>query len=449
MKRRIFSPSSVSLGLGLVLLGALGACGNGKDASAPSPSETGGATASTTTTTETSGSAGATTVPASGGAASSYPKVPLHTQSRYVVDADGKRFKLAGVNWYGAESATFVPDGLALRPRSEIAKLIVELGFNSVRLPFCNELIEKNPIVDAARVQANPDLVGKTSLEVLDAVIDSLAQQGLVILLDNHRSRGDWCCDTAHGDGLWYTTEYPEETFISHWQFMAERYKSQPMVVGADLRNELRGQLVPTAPSSCTNCDTPTADCVCEWASWGDNTGNNRDWTVVAERTGNAILEIQPNWLIIVEGPHWGTWLGAGYRHLTLNQPNRLVYSAHQYAMTGGFSNDCAAYKTSLDQKFGFVVEEGKSYTTPLWIGEFGIANTSTENAWWLCMNEYLKEKDLDWAYWPLNGTQGPGYGRTDGARETYGVLNLTWDAAANETHLAHLKALQAPMLGP
>jgi len=382
------------------------------------------------------------------------PALPLRTESRWVVDAHGERFKLAGVNWYGAESATLVPDGLALRHRSDLAKQVRTLGFNSVRIPWCNELVATNPVVDEARVAKNPDLIGKTALEVLDAVIEALAKQGLVVVLDNHRSRGDWCCDIPHGDGLWYTEEYPESDFIAHWLEMVERYRGEPAVVGVDLRNELRGQLIAGAPESCAgNCvepteEVPAPECACEWASWGDTTGYNRDWTVVAEQVGNAILAINPDLLVMVEGPHWASWLGAGYRHLRLDVPQKLVYSAHNYKMSQTFT-DCATLKTELEGRFGFVVNEGFGYTTPLWIGEFGIEHSGTDNPWWQCFTEYLAEKDLDWAYWPLNGTQGPGYGRTDGAEEGYGVLNVGWDGPASGVHLTELQALIAPTTGP
>jgi endoglucanase len=99
------------------------------------------------------------------------------------VDAGGKRFKLGGVNWYGAESAMLVPDGLALQPRAVIAARIRSMGFNSVRLPFCNQLVATDPVVGDANVAANPDLKGKTSLEVLDAVVEALAAEGLFIIM--------------------------------------------------------------------------------------------------------------------------------------------------------------------------------------------------------------------------------------------------------------------------
>ena len=39
---------------------------------------------------------------------------------------------------------------------------------------------------------------------------------------------------------MWYTPDYPEEVFFEHWTFMAERYLDNPLVIGADLRNEVR-----------------------------------------------------------------------------------------------------------------------------------------------------------------------------------------------------------------
>ena len=54
-------------------------------------------------------------------------------------------------------------------------------------------------------------------------------------------SSAGWCCSFEDGDGFWYTDVYPEEVFFEHWTFMAERYLSNPLVIGADLRNEVRG----------------------------------------------------------------------------------------------------------------------------------------------------------------------------------------------------------------
>jgi endoglucanase len=374
------------------------------------------------------------------------PAVPFRTSSRFIVDAAGQRFKLAGVSWYGAESAKLIPDGLDHASLEEIAALVRTLGFNSVRLPWCNEMVSSNPIVAPLDVAANPELLGKTALEVLDAVIEALARQGVVSILDNHRSRGDWCCDTAHGDGLWYTAEYPEDIWLDHWRQMTERYLSQPAVIGMDLRNEPRGQLAPNVPATCVDCDNPSAECVCEWSRWGSSAGTDRDWASAAERAGNAILAINSQLLIMVEGPDWASWLGASYRPIVLDIPDRLVYSVHKYSFD--YAGDCPAWTASMDSSAGYVLQPGMPYTAPLWLGEFGIAQNNTSHLWWSCVRDYLADKDLDWSYWALNGTQGPGYNRTDGAPEGYGVLDTTWKAAANATHLEHLQALQPARLG-
>nr|MBA3969563.1 cellulase family glycosylhydrolase [Gemmatimonadota bacterium] len=46
--------------------------------------------------------------------------------------------------------------------------------------------------------------------------------------------------DEEHGDGLWYSQQYPEEAWIADWKTMVARYRNQPAVVAAELRNELR-----------------------------------------------------------------------------------------------------------------------------------------------------------------------------------------------------------------
>lgn len=54
--------------------------------------------------------------------------------------------------------------------------------------------------------------------------------------------------------------------------------------------------------------------------------------------------------------------------------------------------------------------------------------------------SRYIQERDLDWSYWPLDGQQGPS--RKQGAVETYGLLNATWDGWAYPPLLEQLQAL-------
>ncbi len=78
----------------------------------------------------------------------------------------------------------------------------------------------------------------------------------------------------------------PEATWINDWKMLAQRYASNPTVIGADLRNEPHAEGTnPAATGACWGCGATA-----------------RDWRLAAERAGNAILGVQPNWLIFVEG---------------------------------------------------------------------------------------------------------------------------------------------------
>ncbi|MGO8993498.1 MAG: glycoside hydrolase family 5 protein [Polyangiaceae bacterium] len=366
------------------------------------------------------------------------PALPLQATSRWIVDANGKRFKLASVNWYGAEEEDFVVAGLDFQDVHAIARMIRTLGFNSVRLPFSNQLVESNPVVADARLAANPSLQGETALEVLDAVIAALAEQGLVVILDDHMSNANWCCSATDGNGLWYNDAYPESSWLADWTTMATRYLSQPAVVGVDLRNELR-------PS---DAGTPT---------WGGS-DPTLDWHGAAERGGNAVLGVNPSLLVIVEGLNYSNDL-TGVYSLPVDLPvaNRLVYSPHDYEFDHPAGISASDLATDLGDEWGYILVQGETYTAPIWVGEFGTCNTSDacvsgtsdQGGWFSGFEAYLANADIDWSYWAFNGTEASGTGRTLGAPETYGVLDPTWDASASAALTSALQSLQPATQGP
>jgi aryl-phospho-beta-D-glucosidase BglC (GH1 family) len=173
---------------------------------------------------------------------------PLRTHGRNVVDASGKRFKLASVNWYGASDEHFVPGGLDVRHRSEIAKTIRRMGFNSVRLPYSDELVLANPLIPAMRLTANEDLVGKRALHILEAVVTALTDAGLAVIVNNHITQSTWCCGANPCDAAWHNDYLgpvcriwqSEEQWLENWQTVMAPYVNNSRVIGSDLRNEVR-----------------------------------------------------------------------------------------------------------------------------------------------------------------------------------------------------------------
>lgn len=200
-------------------------------------------------------------------------KTPLSTKGSQIVDLNGNIVLLQGVNWFGMETELHVPHGLWKRDYKNMLAQIKQLGYNFIRLPYSVNALRSSNIsgVDFS-ISSNRDLQGKTPLEVMDIIIQEAAKNELLIMLDSHR------LNDAVIPELWYGDGFTEADWIDTWKLLAQRYKNQSNVVAADLKSEPHGS-----------------------ASWG--TGDLRfDWRLAAERCGNAILAINPNWLIVVEG---------------------------------------------------------------------------------------------------------------------------------------------------
>lgn len=366
------------------------------------------------------------------------PALPLHVEGRYVVDRAGARFKIAGVSWYGAESADFVVGGLDRLPLATIAREVRELGFNTVRLPWSNALVARDPAVDPTLLAANLELVGATALELLDAVIAALAREGLVVILDNHTSDAIWCCSETDDNGLWWNDRYPEQVWVEHWRRMARRYRDQPAVVGVELRNELR--------RSC-------AGGACEEATWGD--GGPLDWRRAATRAGDAVLEVHPDLLVLIDGLAYASDLRGAYAApVSLAVPGRLVYAAHDYAWFHPPETDREGLATRLGAAWGFLITQDRPFTAPVVVTELGTCTDGRPDCggparWFDDLAEYLARGDIDWIYWPLNGTQSSGVGRGRGAFDFYGVLDPRWTAVASPRVLDALRNLGPPRVGP
>jgi aryl-phospho-beta-D-glucosidase BglC (GH1 family) len=210
---------------------------------------------------------------------------PLSTSGRFIVDAHGRRVRLAGVNWYGASEDIGVPVGLDHANRGALAKVIAAQGFNCVRLPFSLAMTEQTAAVPEQYLAANPDLHGSTPMHVYDACVKALTDQGLIVIPNCHLLDFGWCCADDDTNGLWFNDRWPAQKFFTAWREIATRYASNPLVAAMDIKNEPRpatvgGQKV-----------TPT---------WGS--GGPTDIAAMYTQAGNLIHQVNPHPLIICEG---------------------------------------------------------------------------------------------------------------------------------------------------
>lgn len=75
----------------------------------------------------------------------------------------------------------------------------------------------------------------------MQAVVESLTENKVMVILDNHLSKPGWCCSNSDGNGFFGDQYFDPELWISGLTKMATLFKDNPYVVAMSLRNELRG----------------------------------------------------------------------------------------------------------------------------------------------------------------------------------------------------------------
>lgn len=257
----------------------------------------------------------------------------------------------------------------------------------------------------------------------MDRIVAYAGQDGLKVILDRHRP------DAGAQSALWYTSAVPESTWIADLKALAARYAGQDTVIGIDLHNE------PHDPA-CWGCGDAATD-----------------WRAAAQRAGNAVLSVNPQLLIFVEGVQtyagvsgwWGgNLMGAGQYPVQLSVADRVVYSAHDYATSvaqqSWFSDP--SFPDNMpgvwDRYWGYLFKQN---IAPVWVGEFGTTLQSTVDQKWLAaLVSYLRPTatygadSVSWTFWSWNPNSG----------DTGGILKDDW-ATVDTVKDGYLASVKAP----
>ncbi len=354
-----------------------------------------------------------------------------HTSGRQILDEAGQPVRIAGINWFGFETGNYVLHGLWSRDYKSMIDQMKTLGYNTIRIPFSDDIFKPGTVPNSIDFSSgkNADLQGLNSLQILDKIVAYAGQDGLKVILDRHRP------DAGGQSALWYTSAVPESTWIANLRNLATRYLGQDTVVGIDLHNE------PHDPA-CWGC--------------GDTT---RDWRLAAQRAGNAILAVNPELLIFVEGVQtyngvsgwWGgNLMGVADHPVQLNVANRVVYSAHDYATSvaqqSWFSDPTfpANMPGIWDKYWGYIFKQN---IAPVWVGEFGTTlQSSVDQRWLAALVDYLRptstygSDSFHWTFWSWNPNSG----------DTGGILKDDWQTVdtVKDGYLASIKAPGFPAGG-
>ncbi|TDZ30360.1 Glycosyl hydrolase 5 family protein [Colletotrichum spinosum] len=375
---------------------------------------------------------------------------PLFASGRWITDSSSKRVKLRCINWAGHMEVN-LPEGLHKQPVEYLADWIHQEGFNCVRLTFSTDHA-MNPDVKirqsfvlgakAAAVsesemlklydqalQKNPFLAdpNMTQRDVFARVVDVLWERSVMTVLDNHVSKASWCCDLDDGNGWWRDARiywpansryFDTDLWLAGLQRTSLWAKTRPGVVAISMRNELR-------------------------ATWTQIPFAADQWYSYVARGAEAIHKANPDVLVIVGGLNSATDFSP-LRTKALDTSawkTKHVWEAHSYSFTVTTPNfgDCNVEKAQYGTLFGFVLEQHKRYTGPLFLSEFGVGMVGgpqdglsvVDHAYLTCLVGYLEGNDADWALWAIQGTY---YVRNKvlDFDETWGVMDHEWNGWRN-----------------
>nr|MCR4687973.1 glycoside hydrolase family 5 protein [Saccharofermentans sp.] len=282
----------------------------------------------------------------------------------------------------------------------------------------------------------NEALNSMNSLEIFDYVLKLCEQNGIKVIIDIHTVKTD---ASGHNYPLWYREDMTEEDFIESLVWLADRYKDNDTIIGLDLKNEPHGKASET-----------------DHAIWNDSDAQN-NWKRAAEAAGNAVLDVNPHLLIIIEGiqiypidpqtnnftsandeDYYNTWWGGNLMAVrdypidfgSDERNAQIVYSPHDYGprvfmqpwFEGGFTYD-SLMEDAWSPYWLFISDED---IAPIFVGEWGGFMEGDNLTWMEYFRDLIADRHLHHTFWCYNANSG----------DTGGLVTddfITWDEAKYE----------------
>ncbi|WP_093802843.1 cellulase family glycosylhydrolase [Streptomyces sp. Wb2n-11] len=343
----------------------------------------------------------------------------LHTEGNKIVDANGDEVWLTGANWFGFNASERVFHGLWSGNITDITGSMAGRGINMVRVPISTQLLlewknGRATVPSGVNNHANPEIAGKTSLEIFDYWLRLCEQYGIKVMLDVHSAEAD---NSGHIYPVWWKGAITAEQFYTAWEWVTARYKADDTLVAMDIKNEPHGKA-----NEATR------------AKW-DGSADQDNFKYACETAGKRILAINPNVLVLCEGievypkagvswasstptDYYSTWWGGNLRGVRdhpvdLGAHNdQLVYSPHDYGPLvhaqpwfSGNWDRTTLERDVWDPNWLYLHKENKS---PLLIGEWGgFLDGGPNEKWMKALRDLIVENRIHQTFWCINPNSG------------------------------------------
>ncbi len=362
----------------------------------------------------------------------------LHCEGSRIYDKDGNEVWLTGANWFGFNCSENCAHYLWSADIDDVLQQVADRGINIIRFPIATELLvswmngKPNPVSSVSgnadpAFTINPDFVesdGKTlkdSMQIFDIIMQKCKKYGIKAFIDIHSPHTD---NSGHNYNLWYgkagvTTKVWIDTLV----WLADKYKNDDTLLAFDLKNEPHGKGQEGAAA----------------AKWDGSTDEN-NWAYAATQCADAILDVNPNALILIEGveqslsgaqegdywgipdrrdnsPYIGAWWGGNFRGAReypikpKHGTSQIVYSPHDYGPSvyaqTWFDKDFTE-QTLLDdywyETWAYINAEN---IAPELIGEWGGHMEGDNLKWMTLLRDYMIKHHINHTFWCLNTNSG------------------------------------------
>ncbi|MBP3268448.1 MAG: cellulase family glycosylhydrolase [Ruminococcus sp.] len=370
----------------------------------------------------------------------------LHCEGSRIYDKDGHEVWLTGANWFGFNCGENVPHYLWSADADDCLREIADRGINILRFPISTELIVSwmngtpNEVGSFScntdpSFTINPDFCsedGKTpkdSMQVFDIMMQKCKKYGIKAFIDIHSPDAN---NSGHNYNLWYgKADVTTDVWIDSLVWLADKYKNDDTLLAYDLKNEPHGKGQEGNKA----------------AKWDGSTDEN-NWAYAATKCAEAILDVNPNALILIEGveqslkrpgtsdywgmpdsltdsPYIGAWWGGNFRGARdypikpKQGTSQIVYSPHDYGPSvyaqTWFDKDFTEQTLLDDYWYDTWAYINAEDIAPELIGEWGGHMEGDNLKWMTLLRDYMIKHHINHTFWCLNTNSGDTGGLWDG----------------------------------